>query len=281
MKFDTLRFIGSSTVDLPIVGLDSSGPFVFKGAEGLGPTDVEVLYENKISEGGIRQVKRAINRQIVARVGLQPAWNVGQTPDELRGVVYRLLTTKFDQQVVFQILQNGSVLGVAKGDVSKLEASIFTKDPEVQITLDCDYPYFLAPALLVQTPSRTLSGAQQLIDIDNDGDAPAGFVMTFTLQSTNPAGLIISDDAPANGQFMHLGTGWAVGDRVWVDTRADVRGVWRMPAGSSTWVSHLNYLRGDSTWLQLHAGDNRFRVNITAFDWYGDAFRHTPAYWGV
>lgn len=287
MKFDTLKFVGSSTLTLPVIGLDSESPFVLKGADGLSAPDVEVFYEDTAEEGAIRGRRRAVNRQVVVRLGLQAAWNVGQTPDELREIVYGLLTTKFDQQVVLQIVQNGSVIAQVKGDVSRVEAPIFAKDVEVQITLECESPYFTRPSGLYQTPARTLSGSQTILDLVNLGSAPVGFYLAMTLQEAPTGDVIFSDDAGSDGQFINLGQNWFSGDSIILDTRAKYRGIWKVPAGSAGITSEyrkswLNDLKGDSSWMRLHAGTNRIRVNLTQFNWFAlGAYWHIPAYWGV
>src|SRR5689334_2316445 len=100
MKIDTLRLVvGPTTVDLPVVGADPSGPFVLKGADGLGPPDIDVVIADMVQEGGVRQKKRASNRQIVALVGLNPDWSTGITPEDLRTVLYELLTPPFDAPI--------------------------------------------------------------------------------------------------------------------------------------------------------------------------------------
>lgn len=281
MRFTKLRLIGASTVNLPIIGATPVGPFVLKGADGLAPPERTVAYADTVEEGGIRQNVRAANREIVMRIGLQPDWNVGQTPGDLREVLYGMLTTKYDEQVKCQIMNGSTVVAQAKGDVSKLEASIFVADPEVQLTLECDHPHLLATAIGYQTPVRTVSGANTLIDISNDGTAKAGFWMGVTLQDLPTGGKIELSDDRATPAKMSIAGPWAVGDTFIVDTRAGSRGVWRIPSGSTTKASKLNDLAGDSPWLQLYGGDNRLVLNVDAFDWYGSAFGHTTAYWGV
>jgi len=285
MKMNLLRFVGAQTVDLPLMGADPSGPFVLKSVEGLGPPEVNVRMAQTVLEGGLYQGKRPALRQIIALIGLQPNWDVGQTPEELRTQLYSLLTPKYGKMVQAQIMYNGVVQGFAQGQVSKIEAALFSKDPAVQITLECDYPYFLAPTTVTQSPvQRTVSGIRAF-DIENDGTAPSGFIMGLILRApvTDSNGaLIVSDIDPAGQKIQVDGITWAPGDKLKIDTRAGSRGVWRGPAGGS-YQSILNNMNGGvSEWLQLYGGDNTLTINTTAFDWDPNVkFAHQPAFWGV
>lgn len=282
MKMDLLRFIGASSVDFPILGADPSGPFVLKSAEGLGPPEVNVRLARTVLEGAIYQGKSAALRQIIVVIGLQPNWDVGQTAEELRTILYGLLTPRYGQMVRAEIVNNGVVQAYAQGHVSKLEPAIFTQDPAVQITLDCDYPYLLGPSTIQQQPAQHTVGGIRSFDVLNTGTAPSGFVAGFILRANVGTSLVLSDSDP-RGQKMQIdGINWVAGDRFVIDTRAGARGVYR-GAGGGAIVSVLNNMNASvSEWLQLYGGDNTLLLNVAAFDWdptYN--FYHQPAYWGV
>lgn len=282
MKMNMLRFVGATNVDFPLMGADPSGPFVLKSVEGLGPPDINVRMAQTVLEGGLYQGKRPALRQIIALVGLQPNWDVGQTAEELRTELYSLLTPRYGQMVQAQVMHNGVVQGFAQGQVSKMEAALFTKDPAVQITLDCDYPYFLGPNTIQQEPPQRDLGGIRAFDISNDGTAPAGFIMGVILRANVGTTLVLSDE-DARGQKIQVdGINWVAGDRLVIDTRAGSRGLWRGPGGGAL-VSALNNLNaGVSEWIQLYGGDNTLLLNTTAFDWDpAYKFVHQPAYWGV
>jgi hypothetical protein len=279
---DTLRFVGASTVDFPLLGADQSGPFVLKSAEGLGPSEITVRMSQTVLEKGLYQGKASSLKNLVALVGLQPDWNVGQTPEELRTLLYSLLTPRYGQMVRAEIVHNGVVQGYVQGQVSKMETALFTKDPAVQITLECDYPYFLAPSPISQIPVQRDVGGIRAFDVENDGTAPAGFQMGVILRANVGTSLILSDENPLGQRLQIDGINWVSGDRFVVDTRAGSRGVWR-GAGGGPLVSALTNLNAAvSEWLQLYGGDNALLLNTSAFDWDPEFnFAHQPAFWGV
>lgn len=282
MKMDKLRLIGAQIVDLPIVGADASGPFVLKGVDGLGPTEVTVRLARTVLEKALYQGKSAGLRQIVAVISLLPEWDTGQTPEELRTTMYSLLTPRYGQLVRVEVMHNNVVLAYAQGQVSKLEPALFSKDPAVQITIDCDYPYLLAPATVNQTPERVTVGGGKAFTISNSGTAPAGFKAGFVLAANVGTTLVLSDTDPLGQKIQIDGITWVSGDRFVVDTRPGSRGVWR-GAGGGALVSVLNNMNAAvSEWIHLYGGDNTLVLNTTAFNWdVAYNFAHQPAYWGV
>lgn len=282
MKMNMLRFIGAQSVDFPLLGAEESGPFVLKSAEGLGPPEVTVRLARTVLEKAVYQGKSANLRQITILVGLQPNWDVGQTAEELRTTLYSLLTPRYGQMVRAEIVYNGAVQGYAQGHISKLEAAMFTKDPAVQITLDCDYAYFLNPNTIVQEPVQSTVNGIRAFEVVNDGTAPSGFVMGVILRANVGTTLYLSDGDPRGMKLQVDGINWIAGDRFVVDTRPGSRGVWRGPQGGAL-VSALNNLNGAvSEWVYLYGGNNQLQINTTAFDWDpAYKFSHQPAYWGV
>lgn len=282
MKMDNLRFVGAESVNLPIIGADPSGPFVLKGVEGLGPPEINVRMARTVLEKAIYQGKSPVLRQIIAVVGLQPDWDTGQTAQELRTTLYSLLTPRYGQMVRSEIVSEGVVQAYAQGHISKLETALFTKDPAVQITLDCDYAYLLDPNQVTQTPVQSTVGGIRAFDVLNNGTAPSGFKAGFTLMANVGSSLVLSDENPLGQKMQIDGINWVAGDRFVIDTRPGSRGVWR-GAGGGALVSVLNNMNaGVSEWLALYGGDNRLLLNTTAFDWDPEYnFTHQPAYWGV
>lgn len=282
MKMDAIRFIGGSSVDFPIFGVEASGPFVLKGADGLGPPEVTVRLARTVLEKAIYQGKYPNPRQIIATVGLQPNWDVGQTPEELRTILYGLLTPKYGNLVRCEIISNGAVKAFAQGQVSKLEPALFTKDPAVQITMACDYGYLLAPSTVVQEPVQSTVGGIRAFDVVNDGTAPSGFLAGFILRANVGNTLVLSDENPLGQKFQVDGINWVSGDRFVIDTRPGSRGVWRGPGGGAL-ISVLNNMNAAvSEWMYLYGGDNKLTINTAAFDWDpAYKFAHQPAYWGV
>ena len=282
MKMDKLRIIGPTVVDFPIVGAEASGPFVLKSVEGLGPPDITVHLARTTLQKASYQGTTPTLKQLIILIGLQPDWNTGQTPEELRTILYGLLTPRYNQLLKIQVMHGGAVLGYVEGQVSKLEAAIFVKDPAVQITIDCDDSYWLRDAV-VQEPAQSTVGGVRNFTVENEGTAPAGFRMGVVLRDHVGTTLTLSDTNPLGQKFQVDGIDWQSGDKFVIDTRSGSRGVWRGPGGGAL-VSVLNNMNASvSEWIQLYGGNNELQLNTaTAFDWDpAYKFLHQPAFWGV
>jgi hypothetical protein len=282
MKMDLLRFIGTSSVDFPILGADPSGPFVLRGVDGLGPPQVNVRMGKTVLRKALYQGKSPVLRQIVAVVGLQPNWDEGQTAEELRTILYGLLTPRYNQMLRIEIVSSGAVQAFAQGQVSNMEAALFTDKPAVQITIDCDDAYLLHPSELTVQPAHALTSGKQQFTVSNPGTADSGFKAGFTLMANAGDPILLADSDPRGQKFQVSGINWLAGDRFVIDTREGSRGVWR-GAGGGSLVSVLNQMDASvSEWMQLYGGDNVLQLNTTAFDWDPPfKFKFTPAYWGV
>lgn len=280
---EMLRFVGAESVDFPIIGAQPSGPFILKGVDGLGPTDVTVRLAKTVLEKAVYQGKSAALRQITAVVGLQPNWDIGQTPGDLRRTLYKLLTPRYGQMLKCEVVdEDDEVVAFAQGQLSKLEPAMFSKDPAVQLVMDCDYAYLLSPTEVEQAPVQVNVGGIRGFDVENDGDAPSGFKAGFTLMANVGTTLVLSDENPTGQKMQIEGINWLAGDRFVIDTRPGSRGLWRGPGGGAL-VTVLNNMNAAvSEWIQLYGGTNRLLLNTTAFDWDPVFnFVHQPAYWGV
>jgi hypothetical protein len=268
MKYTKLRLVGPTNIDLPLRGLDPMGPFVLKSADGLGPTKVDVFIANRGSApGGVYQNRRPQLRFVTLEVGLQPSWNVGQTSDDLRDMLYGLLAPENGTFVTLQIMDGDVVLAEAEGHLSGLEPNLFTKDPQVQITLDCTHPYFKAPGFgSVQTPVLTKDSLYTYFTIDNPGTATAGFFMAIKFGAPHSATLQLLETVNMP-RFMSINYPFATGDVLSIDTRDESRAVSVTPGGSGAAVSILDSLSSGSPWLQLHGGANQFKINDPSITW--------------
>lgn len=267
MNFTKIRLQGLYTIDLPHFGLRSTNKFVLKSADGLGPPEIDNFLVNGIYNG-----RQAQDRQVIIRVGLAPNYAISETPSSLRTMLYGLLTSGPDDSILLQLMNGPTVMMQTKGYVSKVEPVIYTKDPEVQITIDCEGPYLKAPALTTLVPTT-----KDTFAVDSPfGTDTFGFYyeLTFTANVTN---WILYTGGPGAGAKMELDYAFLSGDKLMVDTRKGQRSIKRTRAGATTNLIYT--LSSDSIWVELHPGTNNFWTSSTAFDWGKVVF--TPQYWGV
>lgn len=268
MRFTKLRFNGLSVVDFPILGATPQDVYICKGVDGLGPPEIQVSLADTLNAGGYYQGRRPQNRQIVALIGLNPNYTLGQVPGDLRTSLYGMLNPGAGDDITVQIVNVEDVLASTVGYVSKMEINPFSDAPEVQITVDCTKPYLEATDELFLAPASKPSPL-----IDNVGTAEAGFHMEVQFTSDLSEWIL----QHSSGRKMHFVYDFLTSDLLTIDTRPGNRGIWVTRSGITTNIIYS--LTADSIWHMLHGGVNNFSTSSSDFDW-GDVF-YLPQYWGI
>lgn len=268
MNITKIRIIGLSTIDLPIIGALPSDSFILKAADGLGPPESDVSISSSIELGGVFMGRRTHSREMVFRVGLNANYKLGQTPESLRTTLYGLLTPSEFQFVRTQFMDGLTVVAVVVGYISKIEIVPFTKDPEVQIVIQCPDPYLSAPDEITKN-----TGIKNPFEVENAGTAPTSFNMEVIFNQ-NLDSWVLTDSRNWKMNFEYA---FLAGDILRFNTRPGQRSIERV-RGAST--ANLIYtLSADSKWLILRGGVNEFTPSSGAFSW--GYVKYTPQYWGI
>lgn len=267
--FTKLRLVGVSNVDLPKVGVSRTDRYVMKNVDGLGPPDVDVPITRLRNGRGVPQESMPQLRQIVATIALQPQYQDGITPADLRTEIYGLVTPGYGGAVDVLLMNGDTIVAQTQGRVTKCETAIFSKDPAVVLTINCFESYLAAPGSMLVVPvSKSDPG------ILNEGTAPSGFAMNIVF-TDDVEDFTISDEY--ENEFMKFDDPFEAGDELFISTVPGDRRVLRTRDAVVTGL--YNSLNRESNWLMLHGGNNIFHTTSTDFDW-GDVY-YTPLYQGV
>lgn len=276
-------------VTLPVTNVSPTDQFIVKNIDGLGPPEAGVRIVQTLNQGGFSRGRRPLAREIVIRVGLTPNFSNGQTASDLRQILYTLLSpgevTSNDQLRFHIIDENNTFWAGVYGLINRIEVVPFSKDPEVQITMNCFSPFFQGP--VVDIPVGTINRAKPIIA--NPGTAPAGFYLDikFTHVESQPTVYLTNDDTGARLGASNSPSGlFATNDRLVIDTRAGRRRITRLRGETATPASLnlLPYVLASPTWHLLNPGLTRFQIGPGGtsgikFDilrWY-----FFPQYWGI
>jgi len=268
MYFTKIRLNGLSSVDLPKVDASPSDLYILKGADGLGPPEVDVSISQTLNAGGHYQGRRPQSRELVFLVGLNPDYSSGMTAADLRTTMYGMLTPGSSDSVLVEVMDTNGTIVQTTAYVSKLEIVPFTKDPAIQITMPCLQQYLQAPSLLYVVPETYATPS-----INNVGTAPAGFHMEVIFTSDMSSWTLTH----SSGRKMTFTYGFLSGDKLIIDTRPGSRGIWVLRNSITTNIIYS--LSADSTWHMFHGGTNNFTVSSASFTW-GDVY-YLPQYWGI
>lgn len=269
MQMTKLRLTGRTPIELPIIGAKHSDVYICKGVDGLGPTQAGVSIARTSRQGGVYKGRQPELREIVARVGLHPDYRANQTSTDLRDELYGLMNPGYGEEITIKIMNGITPLMQTQGCVERIEAALFTEEPEVQITIPCLSAYFNGPNEIEIVPTTKSSFV-----IPNEGTAPTGFKMEVVFTANLPN---LTITKPVSKKKMQFDYAFLTADRLVVDTRPGSKNI-ELIRGTKT-INLIDSLSVDSDWLDLHKGNNDFLSNAASFNW--KYFTFTPQFLGV
>lgn len=183
------------TLELPLE--DTSSGFVVKDIEGLGPVKASIV-SSKFAQidGSTYQASRRENRNVLMTIGIE-VQHSSLTVSERRNALYEYLMPKTNVTLRFYI--DGVHFADLTGMVESFEASLFSKEPQVVVSIISFDPDFVAPSSVVVNGS-TVEGTTGL-GVVYSGTVDTGFVFKLfvnrtmsgvTLHNTNPEGALLS-----------------------------------------------------------------------------------------
>lgn len=121
----------------------SDDPIVMRNIEGLGPVKADISSTPLASgRGEVPQGSSTGKRNIVLTLGLNPDWAGNQTMSSLRQQLYRYLLP--EQWTKLRIYSDELPVVDIEGIVESFEPNIFSQDPELQVSILCHQPDFIA-----------------------------------------------------------------------------------------------------------------------------------------
>lgn len=254
----------SSAPDLPLVlgAGEDEDPIHIREITGLGPVKADVSTSPYGSlDGEFYTGSNLGKRNIVITVGFNPDW-VEHTVASLRDKLYGYFMTK--QPVTLRFFRDTGPTVEINGVVESCEPNIFTQDPEVQISVICPLPDFVA------VPQSQVSGMASdnpdSVDFTVVGNVPTSVLLEVTAAAGAPTydGLInleLKTLAPGAKNFKVTGT-VAPGITTTIDS---TRGGKKAEVDYGTEKTNiLNSMTADSVWPALAPGTNKVRVLLDA-----------------
>lgn len=259
---------------LPVcdLNLDSSAGhngYIVKEVIGLDPPDLVSVVEGFDIFGTPVMGSVPLNRDLTFRIGLNPGLN--QSYSKLRDALYKYI----NRTVLVSLMNDSLVIAQATGSILKCESIHFSNQPDIQLIVECEDGEFSAP-LSVDIPFSDLETLLPVINYE-DGTAPTGFLLGFTV-TANHSGFLISNELNNNNEF-EIDFEFLTGDTVVVSTQHKEKYIHMTRAAEL--IDIAGYLNSGAIWPKLYPGVNPFEWNFEAswMDW--DSASYIPRYWGV
>lgn len=239
----------------------STSALQIRNITGLGPVRASVTTTPLGSVDAESYAGSSVGkRNIVITIGLNPNW-IDQSMESLRNQLYIHFMPKRSTLLRFYSthLPTVEVLGY----VESFEPNIFSKDPEIQVSIICPSPDFVAIVATV---------INDVVDGDNNspstivypGSVPTGFVLKVVSSVARPAytGTIILAHKATDPSFTSLQFTATVDATMYaeVSTVPGQKYVRKVLVAGGAITSLLGSVVNPTTWQKLQPGTNLFYV---------------------
>lgn len=219
---------------------DVSGGIVVENVDGLGPAKASYSSTRMAGRDGARkQAGRRDIRNIVLTLGLEPDYGVTTVAD-LRNGLYAFFMTNTDVTLRFFI--DGVHHSSIEASVETCEPAIFSRDPQMIVSLLCHSPAFVAPTEVVA--QGTTRSNNEYWYANNPGNMETEFVFQHVLNTVTTGMTLGVSNVTYGYKSLALtglsSAGLQVGDILEISTVSGNRGMWRVRGTSR--VSLLSYM---------------------------------------
>lgn len=252
----------SSAPDLPLQlgGREDVDLIHIRNIDGLGPVKADINTTQYGSGDGGFYTGGSINvRNIVMTLGFMPDY-IEHTVASLRQVVYGYFMSK--QPVTLRLFRDDGPTVEINGYTESAEPNLFSKDPEMEISVICPLPDFIAVAPSVVTGTAQPDPVESEFTLVGNVDTSGRVVLTPIEDDPSPTydgDITLEHKTLAPGASIFKVTGSvAEGLDLIIDSARGAK-----VAENVIGVEHINLLNSmtvDSKWLALRPGTNKFRV---------------------
>lgn len=233
---------------------DASLGYVVKDIAGLDPVKATIT-QSKFAQvdGTKKQSSSRDGRNIVIKLGYAPDY-VTNDIRQLRNYLYQYAMPK--STVLLKFYMDDVLFVQISGDVESCEAPLFSKEPEVNISIINFQPDFLAPDS-VRVPGNTVSDATEQV-VNYPGSSETGIVFTLNLNRSLSEFMLYNRLPNGDIQSLEFVGPLINGDKLEIRTNVGEKGAWLTRAGVETPVLYL--VSPVSAWVKLYPGVNNIRV---------------------
>lgn len=233
---------------------DASLGYVVKDIAGLDPVKATIT-QSKFAQvdGTKKQASSRDGRNIVIKLGYAPDY-VTNDIRQLRNYLYQYVMPK--STVLLKFYMDDVLFAQISGDVESCEAPLFSKEPEVNISIINFQPDFLAPASVGVSGNTVADATEQVINYP--GSTPTGIVFTLNLNRSLSEFMIYNRLPSGDIQSLEYVGPLINADKLEITTVTGSKGAVLTRAGLANSV--LYSVSPVSAWVNLFPGVNNFRV---------------------
>lgn len=247
---------------LQLLGNDGLGPFHIRDIVGLGPVKSTVNSRGYGSlDGEFYTGSHVGKRNIVITLGLNPGEGL-LSVEATRRLLYAYWLPKMN--TVLRFISDGRPAVQIEGYVESLEPNMFSKDPEIVVSIICPKPHFESVDV------KTVTGVASRTPLDSgflyNGDITNGIVLTLVKSGVS------SYNGPVTVESGILGPSYRKfevkayiqeGIHYQVNSHQGLKTVeTRLTAENTRFANLMKSMTEDSLWPYVVPGTNKVRVKI-------------------
>lgn len=273
---------------LPFVaGSESTDPVQILNIDGLGPVAADIQASSYANlDGSFFSGASVGKRNIVLTLGFNPNW-VSQSYESLRAIVYRYFMT--ESKIKLQFTTTTLALCEITGYVESCEPNMFSKDPQMMVSIVCPNPFFTDVSETVITGVTAAIDSTAAVTLNYSGSVPAGFIVDIDYILAPPFGtptamilgvvqVVVNNPLPKFFQATNVDITSTL--KFTMNTKIGEKTVLKRYSTKRIPTSNLATVVQNTQWPQLLPGSNQFKVMATQIDmpW---VFRYKAAYGGL
>ena len=226
-------------------------------------------------------------RQVSMRVVLNPNFKNNESYSDVRDELYKMVSATRSGQVIMYFHAEATAVAQLEGLITKFEAGYFNALPEVQITINCENPFFRGVAPVIYDLNDDSYPDPIIIDDyihvpDSLSTAPHG-VKIMGVYNTTENSLRLRDHEDAGEyewEFIASGFSADADDVIVISSIAGEKNLLLASGPTTTYL--LDKITSVSMWPIIFPGANKIwcqevaagTLDITRVEYY-------PLYWGV
>ena len=168
--------------ELNLKNVSVSDSYIIKGVSGLDSDEItHNYYANNTGSTSNYYNATSKTRVVVMLIKLNPQYAKSETVESLRINLQKMIAFTRNSLIELRFMNSTTHVATLKGHITKFESALFTSEPEVQITFECEEPLLLSPTYTTVTIGTARENTKTWTD--NVSTSPHGFKMELSIPS--------------------------------------------------------------------------------------------------
>ena len=254
--------------------------YILKSATGLDAEEITPKLNGRANGLGTNYYDMILgDRTIVLSVKLNPNYKTNQTVSELKDNIYKAIAFNRTGKIQLEFVDLETTVAVIEGYVSKVESDPFSSDTTVNITIECEDPFFRGPDYIpVYHQDGEPSALTQLVWDDDLSTAPHGYTLEFSFLA-NVNNIVIKGIRTPNLAPFQINYSFLANDVLHLSSEYNDRYLWIQRYDQ--FIHLTDKIVPGSIWPMAYPGHNELGLSTNNTQTSIEFIHYKPAYWGL